>query len=1388
MTEAFEIKGDRLIAFHLREEIVRVPEGVRVIEPGAFKGCTSIKQILLPASLERIEEHAFKGCRQLESISFPENLNYIGAYAFHRCHHLKEIQLPKKVTELADCAFLYCDGLELASLPGVRKMGKQAFVNATSLKKLVISSELLPECISDSFTGCTRIAEISIVKKERTDTYPTDHLISIIEAKEEIPEIIRTIAADIYHMMDIEHGVLVEFHVEPKEVVVPEGIREIGKSCFFNKRGILQIYLPASLEKIGERAFRNCMNLEHILLQNTDTQISKDAFKNCTTLKRVTINGSTYSLTGLPNQEKNRQVPKLVYQIHTQILENFCISGTVLLRYWGNEARVTVPDGITIIGERAFAGNEAVGKLILPESVIEIQREAFADCLVLQTLNFPKGLKRIGAAAFEGCVKLLRAEIPAGITRICASVFSRCRKLGQVVWEEGSQLKEIESQAFYGCHGLKEILFPETLERIGPLAFYQCLALRVITLPKAVWQVEAEAFACCRGLREVILQGHLTKWGRNLFAYAEKLKKITFCKEQEILPEFIAWNCTELRQVFVSDALKMVGLGALEGTAWIKELPMPKRLGTIFLDGKELCGEVVIAEGITAIAAGAFYGNHQITSIQLPRTLERIGERAFCACTALKEIELPEKVTMLSNGVFAYCSQLERIFAEGMIKEVGEKACYQCERLKEVPNLYQTKIGEDAFRGCRAWNSGVLVNVQMGAYAFEGTGLLRLQHEKNWISDHESHRLFYRTTAVIGNTIVDGSRATGEVLFSTNFQDGLNQDIITTIAPYAYYGNHQITRVILPEGLKEIGDFAFCGCTRLCEVVVPDSVERIGDSAFEKCSQLITFSSSAIEVGKRAFACDEMLRFVSLPQITELQKETFFHCSHLEQGTFIKAKRIEAGCFKGCFDLKAISFQNVKEIEEEAFYDCESLCSVTLISGTQIAAKAFFDCCGLTTLTFADTAIEFDHRAFCGCTFLEKICVADQTYSILGYKDLFREEWPEWVRKIYASAISCFSFQETGAIVEYQADARAVRIPNGVHAILGEVFKDCIRLEQVELPESVTYIGERAFWGTKWLKQKKEEHPLVICNQILLDGASASGCVVIPEEVRMISGWAFANGYGLCELVLCNRQLVIEPHTFRNCIYLEQVTTADGAVYHVEGISARTKEKEALPAQVKQIFEDAFNCYKTEETGVLTECTGNITNFALVRGITAIGNGVFQDSNLLTHARLTKDVEWIGESAFARCKWLRSIGGADGVKEIGAMAFSGCIRLEQVLFSNQLVRIGKRAFENCTLLKEFIFPEGIQEIPERAFFRCRSLQRLVLPQSLKQIREEAFAFCDSLEEVVLPNGLEKIEKRAFAWCKKLDWISIPDGVEVVKQAFEFSAFSQKVKTGVESEI
>ena len=303
-----------------------------------------------------------------------------------------------------------------------------------------------------------------------------------------------------------------------------------------------------------------------------------------------------------------------------------------------------------------------------------------------------------------------------------------------------------------------------------------------------------------------------------------------------------------------------------------------------------------------------------------------------------------------------------------------------------------------------------------------------------------------------------------------------------------------------------------------------------------------------------------------------------------------------------------------------------------------------------------------------------------------------------------------------------------------------------LMLEEVTIPDSVEYIGARAFHGTGWIKRQQDLAPLVVVNRMLLDGSCCRGDVVGPEDIRLVCGWAFAGGMGIERIRFLSDRVKVEPYAFRNCIYLKELVLGDGSSVVFQGIGDRKRE---LAPVAMQAVMDMLNCFKTDENDVLVECTGNISRLLVADGIRAVGHGVFQDGNLLTEITLPLSVSSIGNQAFAGCKWLKCVRQAYGVTFIGDRAFSGCGVLEQVELSENLGRIGVRAFENCTSLREILLPEGLEEIPDRAFFRCHSLKKVSFPSTLKRIGREAFAYCRNLEMPVIPYGVA-VDERAFS--------------------------------------
>ncbi len=1379
------IRDGILEAYTGREAAVTVPEGVHTIGKGAFKACVSVKKVLLPAGLRRIEEEAFKGCRNLEEAEIPEGVSYIGAYAFHRCHSLRKISLPVSVTELGDCVFLYCDSLEEARIPGVCRVGAQAFVNDVSLRRLEISSALREDCICDVFTGCGAVQEVAFAG---LGTYRFPNAVEAVAGEMELPRLVRAIAVDILRMMELEGRCLLTFRTNLKHVDIPEGIERIGKSCFFDKRGIGSVRFPRSLKEIGSRAFRNCINLETVIFEGKEISIHEDAFKNCSSLKTIRMPGNLqYELEGIGGLQ-GTEVPEQVRLIQKQVLGNFRISGSILLKYLGEEPRVAVPEGITVIAEEAFAGNEAVNRVLLPESLREIGAGAFRGCVLLQSIGFPEGLERIGDGAFENCVKLLRVNLPRNLTEINEKTFKRCRALKEISF--GERTWRIGEQAFYGCASVRELAFPESMRFLGDMAFYRCGALRAVHLLPGIEHVGNLAFAQS-GVRRARVSGGGQGYGTGVFSECASLKSLILEEGVCHIADRMGYGCRALGEVQVPDSLVSVGRNVWEGTLFLENWLQKGRESEaeILWDGRNLGGEVRLRETVRIVAGGAFYGNRNLTEMEIPESVQWVGPAAFKGCCGLREVSWrTEECRCLEAEVFSGCVRLERVWSgswkdpegvrcgeqgsgpwkesEGVRweeqaaqvpgfrsiqwKSVGERAFYRCGNLKEVCLEETAQIGKEAFSGCTQMKvifghspefpsfsdfetdseetdsevSGIPGNrAWFGENAFEGTFLAQERQG---------------APAVVGTIVVSGKGCSGEL----RLPEG-----IRGIAPFAFSGNNRITGLALPQSLQRIGEGAFWGCGRLAEVSFSENACRIGARAFQKCIALKEVEIRAEQLGAAAFAYCISLRHAIINGKTILPEGFFEGCRELRECVCPDVRAVKSDCFNGCGQLERFDFSRVCVVRESAFAGCSNLKMAAFPEGACIKAHAFEDCCGLEEVELLGQhgEILLWEYAFSGCTNLMRVRMQEQVWRFDSYADILNGRIPEMVRLIFHSAMSCFEVEKEENLTAYRGAARRVRIPKGIRRIEAEVFRDVLALEEAEIPDSVEYIGARAFHGTDWMEKQRALSSMVTVNHMLLDGSGCEGMVEIPPDIQLVCGWAFANGMGIEGIRFRSDRMRVGEYAFRNCINLREIILPEGSRVEIRGIRDRDRE---LPPLAKQAVMDSMNCFKTDEDGVLEECTGNIAILRVAEGITAIGEGAFQEGNLLTEIILSSTVKRIGRRAFWGCKWLRAVRQAGEVEEIEDMAFFGCGALELVELSERIQVIGVRAFENCTSLREILIPEGVEEIPFRAFYRCHSLSQVHFPASLKRVGKEAFAFCRELGEVRLPEGVV-VEERAF---------------------------------------
>ncbi|MDE5613032.1 MAG: leucine-rich repeat protein, partial [Treponemataceae bacterium] len=206
------------------------------------------------------------------------------------------------------------------------------------------------------------------------------------------------------------------------------------------------------------------------------------------------------------------------------------ITDGVLVRYCGDAADVTIPKGVTAIGEAAFEGRADITGVTIPSGVTAIGDGAFRDCAKLTGVTIPDGVTAIGENAFAGCDSLTKIDIPQGVTAIGENAFTGCDGLtsadipasvetigagaipaGTAVTYHGTKTQWETLAANAGLEGLTVFVIDN-----GTLTGY-CGNTASITLPDGVTAIAGGAFAGHEGLKHIVIPAGVTKIGSGAF-------------------------------------------------------------------------------------------------------------------------------------------------------------------------------------------------------------------------------------------------------------------------------------------------------------------------------------------------------------------------------------------------------------------------------------------------------------------------------------------------------------------------------------------------------------------------------------------------------------------------------------------------------------------------------------------------------------------------------------------------------------------------------------------------------------------------------------------------------------------------------------------------------
>ena len=201
--------------------------------------------------------------------------------------------------------------------------------------------------------------------------------------------------------------------------------------------------------------------------------------------------------------------------------------------YCDNVTSVTIPKGVTTIGEYAFSDCDNLKSIAIPEGVTEIKSYTFYNCDKLASITLPSTLVTIGSSAFSDCDALGSIVIPDNVTTIAERAFYGCDKLASITLP--STLVTIGSSAFSDCDALGSIVIPDNVTTIAERAFYDCDALKSVTIGRSVTAIGYDAFWGCNNLKTVINRSNLklTKGSSSYGYVAYYADKITVQQSNE---------------------------------------------------------------------------------------------------------------------------------------------------------------------------------------------------------------------------------------------------------------------------------------------------------------------------------------------------------------------------------------------------------------------------------------------------------------------------------------------------------------------------------------------------------------------------------------------------------------------------------------------------------------------------------------------------------------------------------------------------------------------------------------------------------------------------------------------------------------------------------------
>ena len=648
---------------------------------------------------------------------------------------------------------------------------------------------------------------------------------------------------------------------------------------------------------------------------------------------------------------KTTRIAKLICSF-TMALLSFVALGSLTGPFTESVDGITwtysVKDGYAVLGYAPFV-KRAVhpptkGAVTIPASlggypVREIGEFAFHSCQSLTSVTIPEGVTTIAPRSFTWC-GISTLTLPKSVSEVSGEAFATSGtsekeySISVTVADGNEHYKTVDG--FLLTKDGTELVFspmlkvraavPSTVKRIGKDAFCNHVRLEEVVLPASVETIGESAFLDCSGLKKIVFGGNAPQIGdyalRNTSATGYVGVGTTGWGS---VPG--TWNGVSLVYGKDNGGPYQETVDGIEWTYYVvKGGAEPRRGGssraaiaTNTVGSVEIPGSLG-GRPVTSVGNGAFYECYKVSNVIVPETVTNIASAAFNLC-GIRTVKLPSYLASIGQSSFSWSEFRSLTIPEG-VKEIPYYALSYCKSMTSVtlPSTLE-KIGASAFIRDNSLTS-LYLPAALKSIGDEGLSCcpklkLTVDPENKTFKMIDGFLMSKDGTELV---CCPGGIANGNIPAGTRI-----------IRRNAFRECMKITRLVIPEGVTNIGYMAFCFMDNIRAIEFPLSYKNVANT------MLFGGGHSGNTIREVAMPGEESIRslFGWNSAVTNLV---------IIQGS----KSIITNAFQGCTTIESVSLPDgLERIEDYAFAGCTALKSVRIPASVKYIGPHAFDVCSL---------------------------------------------------------------------------------------------------------------------------------------------------------------------------------------------------------------------------------------------------------------------------------------------------------------------------------------------------------------------------------------------------------------------------------------------------------